>query len=325
MEAIWSKPCKQGTTSSDERDNGEAHKWPLASNFDTVGGREALSRDGFHRFKHFLAVKDLSVLRAAFDNRLGWTESEHPQKMKELACSWRWDDPAAAPFLQVLLDERLLDFLSVVCGFPFAVISLDLFGKVPLSETWIPWHQDTYTGLTGFAWTEEKTLETRTGKHAYPVTLTVALDDVSCENGGLEFVPGRHGELLSHFHPSKSRVPEYAIVDDKRVEYRLDAGTAGVHHPLAPHRSCPNVSSRTRRVFSFQISPWTDRIESLCGSPTEAHNCAVASAWPEWQSKPEGRYLWTPGNEKTLQDGPHVCRLLLCWGGLSNNVDCSAH
>merc|ERR1712066_667357 len=99
---------------------------------------------------------------------------------KEMECGCRWDDPTIAPCFEVLLDERLLDFLVSVCGEPFVASGFNLFGKQPYSEKWLPWHQDTYGALTGFTWTEEKA---SAGARPHPITIWVALDDVSCENG----------------------------------------------------------------------------------------------------------------------------------------------
>lgn len=97
----------------------------------------------------------------------------------------RWSDDSVLPFLRVLLDERLLDFLASICGLPLVALRLELFGKLPGSSTAIPWHQDTYTTHTGFQWSEEAASE---GQVPHPVTLWVALDDVSRENGGMEIV-----------------------------------------------------------------------------------------------------------------------------------------
>uniref|UniRef100_A0A7S0FPD9 Phytanoyl-CoA dioxygenase n=1 Tax=Pyrodinium bahamense TaxID=73915 RepID=A0A7S0FPD9_9DINO len=226
--------------------------------------------------------------------------------MVDLGCHWL--DQATAPFLQVLLDERLLDALAPILGLPFVALRLELFGKGPESKTEIPWHQDTYTTHTGFSWTEERAAASA---RPHPVTLWVALDDVSCENGGMEMIPGRHRELLNG--RGGLAVPEAAVAGDRRVEYRLAAGQAGIHHPLAPHRSCPNRTRQQRRAFLLRLSPWTEKVEGQCGGhPSGLQARVAARGWPEWCSHPEGRYVWLPGNERSLQEERSLNRLLVC-------------
>lgn len=117
-------------------------------------------------------------------------------------------------------------------------------------------------------------------------------------------------------HPSKMAVPEEALLEDEHVEYRMAAGQAGVHHPLAPHRSLPNVATnppRRRRAFLVRLSPWTRLAEEKCGCTPEALiGRAAEQGWPMWPSQPEGRYVWVPGNSDALAKGRALNRLLVC-------------
>merc|ERR1712126_312409 len=170
---------------------------------------------------------------------------------------------------------------------------LELFEKGPLSRTMIPWHQDTFTHHVGFQWTPELT---QYGPH--PVTLWVALDEVTNNSGGMQMVPGRHRELIGGV------VPEPVILDAAAhgsfVEYDLHPGQAGLHHPLTPHRSMPNTTCQTRRAFLIRLVPWTRSLEEQCGCPDDLAHRAWQEQWPRWRSKPEGHFLWLPGDKKAM-------------------------
>jgi len=262
----------------------------------------ALQRDGFHIFPQRLPLERLESLRAAFDARL---DGGSASGEVDLGCPWT--DETVAPFLEVLQDESLVRVLAKMCGSPFVALRLELFVKGPRSGTAIPWHQDTFTTHTGFSWTAEAAAE---GGRPHPATLWVALDDTSTENGGMQFAPGRHRELLNG---PNGAVPEEAISADRRVDYEMAAGQAGLHHPLAPHQSCPNTSDRIRRAFLVRFSPWTDAVERQCGTPSEVRERAATNDWPQWRSSPESSFVWTPGNEKALSAGRALNRMLVCF------------
>merc|ERR1712007_268027 len=120
----------------------------------------------------------------------------------------------------------------------------------------------------------------------------------------MEMIPGRHRELLN---AKNGAVPESKLEGDPRVEYSMLAGQAGVHHPLVPHRSCPNTTTGQRRAFLYRLSPWTAKLEEQCNYPVDEK---VRAAWPEWRSKPSGRYTWSPGNQQSLATGKTLNRLL---------------
>lgn len=290
-----------GAETSDDLHEG----WSLASGLDSQSALDdALRSQGFHMFNRFLSPLHLQQLCAAFDERLAGTKD--PGQELDLGCNWA--DATVEPFLRVLLDDRLVAMLASICGLPFVALRLELFGKGPHSSTEIPFHQDTYTTHTGFTWTAETAAA---GERPHPITLWVALDDVSCENGGMEMVPGRHRELLNDLHPSRMAVPEDVILEDPHVEYRLTAGQAGFHHPLAPHRSCRNSTDRPRRAFLVRFSPWTEKLQQQCGDPVHARARAAAQGWPEFLSKPSSRYVWVPGNKQALAS-KSLNRVLVC-------------
>ena len=262
-----------------------------------------MDRDGFHVLPQCLTPAQLCAARAAFDARFATCTRG---KETDLGCNWT--DGGVSPFLEVLLDEGLLRLVSCICGLPFVAMRLELFQKGPQSETVLPWHQDTYTTHMGFVWTRRRAA---TASRPHPVTLWVALDDMSLANGGMEMVPGRHREILNG---PNGAVPDAAIAGDRRVEYRMAAGQAGLHHPLAPHRSGPNTTSRPRRTFLFRFSPWTATVGARCGTPAEVRAAVQREGRPQWSSRPAGRYVWMPGNADAVRDaGPALSRMYVCF------------
>merc|ERR1712046_108855 len=109
----------------------------LSTSFCSQAQLTPFHRDGFAIFPEFLTKTHVSELREMFDERMRCKQEV------DLGCNWA--DPSVTPFLRVLQDERLLDFLSKICGEPFVALRLELFEKAPRSETAIPWHQDTFT------------------------------------------------------------------------------------------------------------------------------------------------------------------------------------
>lgn len=268
----------------------------LRPDFEGASALAGLDRDGFVTFPAFLSSQHLAELRNAFDERLGSME-----KGTEVDLGCRWSDASAAPFLRVLLDERLLALLAEICGLPFVALRLELFGKEPGSKTEIPWHQDTYTTHVGFRWTEELAAS---GKRPHPVTLWVALDEASPESGGMEMVRARHRELMG----MSSAIPESALEGSERVPYNLQPGQAGLHHPLAPHRSLPNTTDRPRRAFLFRFAPWTEALQARSDADCALHMSDLLV----WRSSPLGRFAWRPNDSQALAAGYSLNRPLVC-------------
>eukprot|EP00933_Yihiella_yeosuensis_P003028 TRINITY_DN10534_c1_g1_i1.p1 TRINITY_DN10534_c1_g1~~TRINITY_DN10534_c1_g1_i1.p1 ORF type:complete len:347 (-),score=40.83 TRINITY_DN10534_c1_g1_i1:175-1215(-) len=273
----------------------------------TEGIQNALKdfeHDGYCRFQSFLTASHLSELRVAFDARM---QQQRLDGM-EVNLGLNWAEEDVEPFVRTLLDERLLDALKKICGMPFVAMRLELFEKMPGSHTIIPWHQDTYTTHVGFTWTAELAEQ---ADHPHPVTLWVALDRASVETGGMEMVPGRHRELIGAIVPPLSILGAAAHGDV--VEYRLEAGQAGLHHPLTPHRSLPNTSDHCRRAFLIRFTPWSQVLAQTCPNVNVA-----AASWEGptqqrvWESKPAGRYRFVPGSEAALDAKRALNRFLVC-------------
>jgi ectoine hydroxylase-related dioxygenase (phytanoyl-CoA dioxygenase family) len=113
--------------------------------------------------------------------------------------------------------------------------------KLPGDGVQFPWHQDsTHRRYGSDQWRDLN------GRGSYVQTMT-AIDDVTADNGPLEFVRGsaRCGHLE---FPADGSLP--ANLDSLRIQApTLRAGGVIAFGPYTVHRSLPNGSTRSRRTF----------------------------------------------------------------------------
>jgi ectoine hydroxylase-related dioxygenase (phytanoyl-CoA dioxygenase family) len=109
--------------------------------------------------------------------------------------------------------------------------------KPALQGTLLPWHQD-----GGEHWGLDRDP---------PITLWLALDDATRENGCVEVVPGSHrlGLLSARGHTiTEEQAARYC--SSVSVQLELLAGECVLLHNFLLHRSGRNHTSRPRRAFS---------------------------------------------------------------------------
>ena len=151
-------------------------------------------------------------------------------------------DPVLAA---IAADDRLVAIArSVLPGEP------EPFGAtfvVKAPHTGLPalWHQD------GHPWRERGIAEA--------VTLWVAIDEATAENGCLRVIPGSHRLDAQPLRPNAD-VPSIfgaevdpALVDESlAVDVVLAPGDVSVHHPNLLHGSGPNATERQRRALALR-------------------------------------------------------------------------
>ncbi|MCO5971407.1 phytanoyl-CoA dioxygenase family protein [Actinoallomurus soli] len=140
-------------------------------------------------------------------------------------------------------------------GTPVELINTFLWAKPARVGSEKPWHQDMAFAPDGF-----------TDRHGNVVTVWVAIDPATRENGCLEFYPGSHrGGLLPHVGDEERTGDGPRL--ERPVEPHIDAAalpadSTPVRVPLAPgsavmfdgrivHRSAPNSAGTPRRAISF--------------------------------------------------------------------------
>jgi ectoine hydroxylase-related dioxygenase (phytanoyl-CoA dioxygenase family) len=80
------------------------------------------------------------------------------------------------------------------------------------------------------------------------LTVQVAIDEASEANGGVELWPGMHREILPAPPGNPHDTDESAVAIDQAELIPLATGDLLIFHSLAPHRSAPNHSTRSRRA-----------------------------------------------------------------------------
>ena len=135
------------------------------------------------------------------------------------------------------------------------------------------------------------------------LTVGIALDDSTVENGCLLVVPGSHkGPILDHWGDDgrfAGAVTDPSFKAHPVVPIELRAGGISVHHIRALHASAPNRSTRERRLLlytysaadSWPLSGVRDRSayddKMLRGHAVDAPRLekVPVRAWPLWEEE----------------------------------------
>ena len=135
-------------------------------------------------------------------------------------------------FRRAVRDSRLVDILEAIIGPNVEFLSDKVVFKDTERHTASPWHQD---------WPYWE------GTHK--ISVWVALDDATPENGCLKFMPGSHLGSVVHDgeHAATDRdlatgcVPETVDGRTTAVTVPIEAGGAVFFHDLTMHSSHPNI------------------------------------------------------------------------------------
>ena len=151
---------------------------------------------------------------------------------------WRMQEHSSF-FREFAARPELVDLVAPLLGAgDVESLGVESFSKPARVGSAVPYHQDNaYFCL----------------EPADVLTLWVALDAVTSENGAVEYLLGSHRELQPHA-PSGVKGNSFGLRDPPeegafpRAQPTLEAGDAIVHHGLVIHQSPPNRSPRSRRA-----------------------------------------------------------------------------
>jgi hypothetical protein len=156
-------------------------------------------------------------------------------------------------WVRLISDPRLLDIAQQFIGPDIALFASHYIAKPPGDGLPVLWHQD------GSYWPL---------KPMRVVTLWLAFDDCSSENGCMRVIPRTQHHELSELHANNGRPNalgrsmDPALVDESRaVDVELAAGDVSIHHPNLIHGSNPNTSARWRRGLTIRYIPTTTLID----------------------------------------------------------------
>jgi phytanoyl-CoA hydroxylase len=213
---------------------------------DAISVTEQYDREGYVLLQHVL---DPDLIQETSDH-IAWLQGKHPDLRPEQLGHWLMtDDPF---WVRLVGDDRLLDIAQQFIGPNIALFASHYISKPPYDGQPVLWHQD------GSYWPLEP-MEV--------VTLWLAVDDSTPENGCMRVIPGTHTQGLQQMKPRTdvanvlSSGMDSELVDEARaVDCVLAAGGVSVHHPNLIHGSNANHSPHRRAGLTIRYIPASTRI-----------------------------------------------------------------
>jgi phytanoyl-CoA hydroxylase len=210
------------------------------------------------------AKNGFAVLRNVIDKDLieetkqhvDWLIKKHPNLRPEhLHHPLIRDD---AFWVRLVTDHRLLDIAELFLGSNLACFTAHYICKPPFDGYPVLWHQD------GAYWK----LEPMEG-----ITLWLAVDESTSENGCLRMIPGSH-KLPLQMPESRTNTPNmlFSSINTTIVENLIEAsavvdvvlqpGDVSIHHPQVVHGSEPNTSPKRRCGLDMGFIKTSTRISN---------------------------------------------------------------
>lgn len=203
------------------------------------------ARDGYVIFRNVL---DADLMGEVADH-ITWLEGKFPgRSLTELGATQLIRD---AFWVRVISDDDLVDIASAFIGPDLAIFAANYLVKEPITGKRVEWHQD------GPLWPLDR---------PEVVTLWLAIDHSTPENGCIRVVPGSHrsGALTySATEPGRDlfglRV-DVEVDEADAVDIVLAPGDVEVRHPLIVHSSGANRSPWRRAGMNIHYIPTSTRI-----------------------------------------------------------------
>jgi len=207
--------------------------------------RKAYDERGYAVFR---GVVDAELVAEA-SAHVQWLQDKHPDVRPELLGHiYVADDPF---WVRLIGDDRLLDIAELFVGPDLALFASHYIVKPPFTGQPVLWHQDA-------AYWPLEPMEV--------VTLWLAVDYSTPENGCVRLLPGSHKSDVGGLRPVKDRenvlASETTLDVDEReaVDMVLAPGDVEVHHPNIVHASSPNTSPNRRAGLTIRYIPTTTKI-----------------------------------------------------------------
>ncbi|HEY3290910.1 MAG TPA: phytanoyl-CoA dioxygenase family protein [Anaerolineae bacterium] len=249
--------------------------------------RQQYERDGF------VTVSDVIDMDLVEEGRshIQWLLDQHPgTRPEQLHHSLMTDDPF---WVRLVSDPRLLDVAEQFIGPDIALFASHYIAKRPFDGQAVLWHQD------GSYWPLDP-MEV--------VTMWLALDDSTPENGCMRVIPGTQTLGLQEMKPRTevenvlSSGMDDALVDEKHaIDIVLRAGGLSMHHPNIVHGSNANTSAKWRRGLTIRYIPTSTRIVTDRQWPSafllRGHAVPGVNSYLPWPRYVEGKHMRFRGCE----------------------------
>jgi len=215
--------------------------------------RDAYERDGYVVVEQAV---DAGLVGEAREH-VTWLLQRNPGvRPEQLGHTLMRDDPF---WVRLVADDRLLNIAEQFIGPNIALFASHYIAKPPHDGQAVLWHQD------GSFWPLDP-MEV--------VTLWLAVDDSTPENGCMRVVPGTQAMNLKELRPRADVVSVLSADTDTKyfdesraVDIVLRAGGVSVHHPNVVHGSNANNSARWRRGLTIRYIPTSTRILTKTAEP----------------------------------------------------------
>jgi phytanoyl-CoA hydroxylase len=196
----------------------------------------------------FRNVLDADLIAEASDH-VAWLLEKNPDlRPEQLHNNLMTDDPF---WVRLVGDDRLLDVAEQFIGPNIALFASHYISKPPFDGRPVLWHQD------GAFWPLDP-MEV--------VSLWLAIDDSTTENGCMRVIPGTQTLDLQPMEDAKGEavldkvVPDQFVDESRAIDIVLSAGDVSVHNPNIVHGSNANVSPKRRCGLTIRYIPTTTRI-----------------------------------------------------------------
>lgn len=217
---------------------------------------QAYHRDGLVVPDFRLPTQQHRRLEAAAGRLLTARPDLRPEFIPNPHVPWN-ADPAthalAAEFFACATEPAILDLVESVLGPDIIFWAAALFCKPPGEGREVAWHQD------GVYWPIDP---------AETLTVWVAIDAATPENGSMQYLPGSHqlGVLPHEASDREGLVLNTAIVESAvdtstAVSVELQPGQVSMHHIHLVHGSPPNRSARRRAGLTLRYMPSTSHFD----------------------------------------------------------------
>jgi phytanoyl-CoA hydroxylase len=215
------------------------------STVDTAAALAHFESDGYVIFRN---VIDPALVAEASDH-VAWLGARHPELRGEALGHQLFARDAF--WNRLVGDERLLDLAQLFIGPDIALFASHYISKPPFSGQQVLWHQD------AAYWPLEP---------MKVVTLWLAVDESTPENGCVRVIPGSHRDDV---HGLRSRADVENVLgsettvdvdETKAVDLILAPGDVEVHHPNIIHGSTANTSPKRRCGLTIRYIPTSTRI-----------------------------------------------------------------
>jgi hypothetical protein len=237
----------------------------------------AYRKNGYVTPRYRLPTEMLAELRFAVEALIDGNASVRPEQLVGAHIRNSSDTGVRGrdELLEFSQNPDLLDIVEQIIGPDVILWGSQVFSKPAGDGMAIPWHQD------GQYW-PMRPLAT--------VTVWVAVDPATTENGCLRVIPGTHEHGLMPHETSDAAglalnqgVARNAFEDSDAVDIELQAGQISLHHAMLVHGSNANQSAKRRCGYAIRYMPATSHFERKSPPTRIANNQVIDfSQRPLW-------------------------------------------